>query len=614
MISGIIVMLLAVGIGSTSKAGTASVFWPASTEPVVRFEPQSLNVCVGQMFSLTVLVENVSLLYAFDIQITWNTTCLKYIDHTATVPVETYPDGLLHEPVMWFKNVVDENGVSGAEPETRYWISVVSMSGAPSFEGNGSAFTMMFKALNFTGTATLNFTNIQLADVDAQPIPYTSSNCTVEMISYPVHNIDTGLDYATIQEAINAPETSNGHTIFVEEGTYCENVVVNKAVSLIGENESTTMIDGKGSGTALSITSNNVTVSKFTIQNGVNYGIYSNSTGNIIHDNIITSNWPYSIFLYGNGGAWNNTVLRNTVSNSGQGIVAFGGARHRILNNTILNNVEGLTLCNTSCSILRFNNLTNNVYNFGVRGTWVNSFVQDIDTSNIVNGKPIYYLIDLRNIMIDPHTYPDIGYLGVINSINITVEDLTLTNNGEGILFVNITDSSVRNIDVSCNFHGIYLYDVSGNKVWNCRVFDSYYGVFIYGMSGNNTFHHNNFINNTNQVYLFDPHNNTWDNGCEGNYWSNYNGTDLDSDGIGDTYLPWEGHDYYPLTNPYWNSGDVDHDLDVDLYDAVKLLAAYGSEIGDKEFNCHCDINEPYGVINLYDAVLLLVNYGKKYS
>jgi len=63
-----------------------------------------------------------------------------------------------------------------------------------------------------------------------------------------------------------------------------------------------------------------------------------------------------------------------------------------------------------------------------------------------------------------------------------------------------------------------------------------------------------------------------------------------------------------------WNPADVDHDLDVDLYDAVRVLVAYGSELGDENYNCHCDIAEPYGKIDLYEAVLLLVNYGKKRS
>jgi len=63
-----------------------------------------------------------------------------------------------------------------------------------------------------------------------------------------------------------------------------------------------------------------------------------------------------------------------------------------------------------------------------------------------------------------------------------------------------------------------------------------------------------------------------------------------------------------------WNPADVSHDLEVNLYDAVLLLAIYGSELGDENYDCDCDIAEPYGKIDLYDAVLLLVNYGERHS
>ncbi|GAH38506.1 unnamed protein product, partial [marine sediment metagenome] len=62
-----------------------------------------------------------------------------------------------------------------------------------------------------------------------------------------------------------------------------------------------------------------------------------------------------------------------------------------------------------------------------------------------------------------------------------------------------------------------------------------------------NTFYHNNIINNGFQLYR-KYSSNIWDNGAgEGNYWSGYTGTDLDGDDIGDTDLPHQGVDYYPL-------------------------------------------------------------------
>lgn len=80
---------------------------------------------------------------------------------------------------------------------------------------------------------------------------------------------------------------------------------------------------------------------------------------------------------------------------------------------------------------------------------------------------------------------------------------------------------------------------IQSNIIENCEA-----GIILKEAKDNDVFH-NNLINNYDQAV--DAGRNAWDNGAEGNYWDDYNGTDLDGDGIGDTYLPWEGVDYYPL-------------------------------------------------------------------
>ncbi|MBU4032887.1 MAG: hypothetical protein KKD98_08855, partial [Candidatus Thermoplasmatota archaeon] len=72
----------------------------------------------------------------------------------------------------------------------------------------------------------------------------------------PVINIDTGEDFNTIQEAINAVNTTDGHTITVDAGTYNENVIVNKKLSIEGAGMDTTTINGGGSGSVVTITAN----------------------------------------------------------------------------------------------------------------------------------------------------------------------------------------------------------------------------------------------------------------------------------------------------------------------------------------------------------------------
>ena len=93
--------------------------------------------------------------------------------------------------------------------------------------------------------------------------------------------------------------------------------------------------------------------------------------------------------------------------------------------------------------------------------------------------------------------------------------------------------------------------DAMHNIVFGNNVTDNIYGIRI-GKASDNTIQHNNFVNNSLHVDVGEDSNNIiWDNGEEGNYWSNYTGTDDNGDGIGDSpYIIDESNqDNYPLVN-----------------------------------------------------------------
>jgi parallel beta-helix repeat protein len=322
---------------------------------------------------------------------------------------------------------------------------------------------------------------------------------------------------------------------------------------------------------------------------------YNQITGNKIIDfnelnetNFISSG---SITLFSCEG---NTVSSNTISNSG-----------------------GIFLDTSSNNVLRNNAVSGTGIGFEVSGSpqpKLSSFINDIDDSNTINGKKIYYLINKSDLSINASTYPNIGYLALVNCTRIIVENAHF--NTQGILLAWTTDSQITNNDISNNYGngvilnyalnnkitknninansgaGIRLSYSSQNLVSGNYITRNQMGIYLIHSADNNTitenniedqdigisFHtsssnliyHNNFVNNTKQVDDASwgypqfpgvplPSRNIWDNDylIGGNYWSNYTNLhpearELDSSGIWDApyVIDENNQDRYPLINP----------------------------------------------------------------
>jgi parallel beta-helix repeat protein len=189
----------------------------------------------------------------------------------------------------------------------------------------------------------------------------------------------------------------------------------------------------------------------------------------------------------------------------------------------------------------------------------------------------------------------------------------------EAITLAGTSNVTIGNVKVVSLF-GIGLYDSVNNKITgNTFISEGGYWIIFTYSSSDNLIYHNNFIGTTSMIGT-NGSTNTWDNGYEGNYWSDYAGTDSDGDGIGDTpyVIDSNNQDNYPLMNLLWNWADVNHDLKVEAKDVFKVALAYGtSQSGPnppgRHWNPHCDINED-GKIDMKDYYIVCKNYGKTYS
>jgi parallel beta-helix repeat protein len=431
-------------------------------------------------------------------------------------------------------------------------------------------------------------------------------------------------DYATIQGAVNA--ANDGDTINVRAGTYYENVIINKKVSLVGEDRGTTIIDGSGNGNVVRMTSaaNTANISAFTLRNGrgINDGagidVQSSSnhtiTGNIITDNQrglrlqfshynvicdneITSNIETGIEL--RSSHW-NSIFGNTASGNGLNIWIIGSSTNSIAGNEVADGDWGICLTDSFNNTLRNNNMNQNRFNFAVQGARVQDYIHDIDFSNLVNGKAVYYIVGKKNLVIDTSAYPEVGYIGIVNCENMTVTNLNLEANEEGIKLVNTTGSLIKNLQINgvsvgisiefgscnntvsknvvlwCEMVGIYLHGSSSyNVIYENQVTCLNSGIRTLDSSDNNLVYHNTFFQYFPQQMGFGS-TNTWDNGYPsgGNYWSDYTGVDANSDGIGDTpyVIDSNNQDNYPLMKPYAGP----HDIGIVSLSVSKTVIAQG--------------------------------------
>jgi parallel beta-helix repeat protein len=363
-------------------------------------------------------------------------------------------------------------------------------------------------------------------------------------------------------------------------------VFINKSITLVGESCLDTTIYGKGFNYVVEITANDSTLTGFTIKNGY-LGIRAYCTNATIQNNLVTGNEIGIILDYHSS---NNEILENNVT---------------------LNSWYGIWILCSSNNLLRNNSMSANKYNFGIQAQEPSEFIHDIDVSNTVNGKPIYYWIEER----DKAVPLDAGYVALVNCTRITVQNLNLTDNGQGVLLAytanstiaenNITDNeygirldysfnnSILGNSIANNWGGIVLFlSSSHNSIFRNNIKNNEEGICLYD-SSDNSIYPNSLVNNTRQIYDLSwdspdvpPSINGWDDGYPsgGNYWSDYVGVDVKSgpnqdlhgsDGIGDTpyVIDANNTDRFPLVKP-WNT--YFHDIGILNVEASKTVIGQG--------------------------------------
>ena len=112
-------------------------------------------------------------LMGLDVQLGWDETVLKFVSNVTKIPVENYPDGILHRPILKIKDEVNEtHGFPWPQPaESRYWLACATMDINYPFNGNGTVCELTFEVLK-EGATNITLTKTELPDQMGEPIPH----------------------------------------------------------------------------------------------------------------------------------------------------------------------------------------------------------------------------------------------------------------------------------------------------------------------------------------------------------------------------------------------------------------------------------------------------------
>ena len=328
------------------------------------------------------------------------------------------------------------------------------------------------------------------------------------------------LQYASVQEALR--HAAPGDTIRVSAGTYVGNLVLDKAVVIEGVHKPAIRGDGRGS--VVTVLAPDCTIRGFVIQRSggmlvdEDSGILLKSDRNRIEQNLL-EDVLYGIYLLNSSG---NVVAGNVIRGRGSLEVGERGSGIHIWNSS------DNTIAGNAISQMRDGMYFQNAY----RTTVSNNRVFELRYG-------LHYMFSDDNQFQDNLFYDNVAGAAIMYSRRIQFRRNSFLHNrgfsSFGVLFQDSDDLIAEGNVIAGNVVGIFMEALRTSRFSRNLVAANDVAFQIFSSASDNIFRENNFIDNLSPIQVIGKATGTrWSDQGAGNYWSDYDGYDLDGDGVGD--------------------------------------------------------------------------------
>jgi nitrous oxidase accessory protein len=313
-----------------------------------------------------------------------------------------------------------------------------------------------------------------------------------------------------------------GDTVYIHAGEYVENLRIDTPLVVIGKNYP--RIRGSYNGHVILVNASGTIIEGLKISESGTRLIDDMACVRIEADSVVIRNNIITRPLHGiyvKGGSY--TILSNNriegrldliPEDRGNGIHLWNSQHNRVFDNEIFNVRDGIYFSFTNKTEIYQNYIHHVRYGLHYMYSDENNFTENLFEKNVAGAALMYSkrIVFSKNVFARCRGFRAYGIFYQSMDYTKAIDNLII-DNSRGVFFSN------------CNF----------NRLENNDIVDNDLAIQVMGNGEDNIVIHNNFINNLSSLVEDNKNTRTtWAEESGGNYWSDYQGYDLDGDGLGD--------------------------------------------------------------------------------